>query len=189
MKILLGIIIGFVVAILFLGYLRPEEETAKQPQASTPMQTPKVQTKSDTTASESADIDSENDSAKARAREGARIKAIVQSNAVARPWMTAPGAIVCPDLQTVQLLQHLYADQWEVTARNSITSGQSTLLEGQPQPVDPSLYGCSLLSSGTPVQASDPGELLRGVAALVKATLPDGTTVQGITSLGMLDKR
>src|SRR5207245_10923891 len=103
--------------------------------------------------------------------------------------MTAPGAIVCSDLATVSLLQELYAEHWGEAAQDAITNGQSKLLRGLalPSPA-PSLYGCSLLPPGIPVQAEKAGGLLDSTPLLkVTARLPNGTIIHGVTNGIMLE--
>ncbi len=110
----------------------------------------------------------------------------IHPNAVAKSLRAAPGAIVCSDLATVGLVFKLYSEAWEDAVQDSMTGGQSRAIRGQSASVpDPSLYGCSLLPPGTPVEAQNAGGALDGVP-LVTAKLPDGTTVHGVTLPSML---
>ncbi len=110
----------------------------------------------------------------------------IHPNAVAKSLRAAPGAIVCSDLATVGLVFNLYSEAWEDAVQDSMTNGQSRAIRGQSAPApDPSLYGCSLLPPGTPVEAKNAGGALNGVP-LVTAKLPDGTLVHGLTLPSML---
>lgn len=107
-------------------------------------------------------------------------------NAVAKSLASAPGAIVCPDFASVQLMMQLYANHWEDAMQDALTKGQARILRGPSAPTpDPAAYDCSLLAPGTPVEARGGRGLLAGIF-MVSARLPDGTVVHGVTHPGML---
>jgi hypothetical protein len=106
-------------------------------------------------------------------------------NAVAKPIMAVPGAIVCSNVADIQLVVHLYNNHWEETQQDAMSHGQSVLLRGPAAPApDPKIYGCSLLAPGTPVQTEKGG--LGDAVPKVTAILPDGTIVHGLTFSNML---
>lgn len=107
-------------------------------------------------------------------------------NAVARALNAAPGAIVCPNLQSVSSLFHLYSEHWEQETRSRMTNGQSESIEGPVSPApNPADYGCWLLPPGTPVEAMNGEGLLSGIP-VVTGRLQDGTMVHGVTLVAML---
>jgi hypothetical protein len=96
-----------------------------------------------------------------------------------------PGAIVCPDYSTVGLVSYLYRRHWDDVIADNVTRGQSKLYRGEAQPA-PNLkfYGCTLVPPNTPM------ELERGnLVPVVKASLPDGTTVRGVTNSLMFKEK
>lgn len=110
------------------------------------------------------------------------------ANAVAKSLTAAPGAIVCSDLATVQLLFKLYVTHWEDTNQDAATNGQSQDLRGKSAPTpDPKIYGCSLLVPGTPIQVENPDAFTTGIPR-VTVKLPDGKLVHGITLPSMLGR-
>jgi hypothetical protein len=100
----------------------------------------------------------------------------------ARGVSVVPGAIVCPNHDTVSLMFDLYVAHWTDTQQDALTNGQSRLLRGRPTPApDLKLYGCALLPPGTPMM------LERGnIVPVVTATLPDGTMIRGVTLAAMI---
>jgi TPR repeat protein len=100
----------------------------------------------------------------------------------ARGVSVVPGAIVCPNHDTVSLIFDLYVAHWTDTLQDVLTNGQSRLLRGQPTPApDLKSYGCALLSPGTPMM------LERGnIVPVVTSKLPDGTTIRGVTLGAMI---
>jgi hypothetical protein len=101
---------------------------------------------------------------------------------VARGASVVPYAIVCPNSDTVSLMFDLYVAHWTDARQDALTNGQSRLLHGQPTPEpDLKLYGCALLPPGTPMM------LERGnIVPVVTATLPNGTTIRGVTLAAMI---
>jgi uncharacterized protein len=93
-----------------------------------------------------------------------------------------PGAIICPNHDTVSLMFDLYAARWADTQQDVLTHGQSRLVRGEPSPApDLKIYGCALLPPGTSMM------LERGnIVPVVTATLPDGTQVRGVTLTAMI---
>ncbi len=100
----------------------------------------------------------------------------------ARGVSVVPGAIVCPNHDTVSLVFDLYVAHWTDTQQDALTHGQSRLLRGEPTSApDLKFYGCALLPPGTPMK------LERGnIVPVVTATLPDGTTIRGVTLAAMI---
>jgi hypothetical protein len=96
---------------------------------------------------------------------------------IARGAGVVPGAIVCPDFQTVSTVFHQYSDYWEDAQQDAMTHGQSRLLRGEPTPrPDFALYDCALVVSGTPMRME-----VGNIVPLVTAQLPDGSTIKGVT--------
>jgi hypothetical protein len=93
-----------------------------------------------------------------------------------------PGALICPNYDTVTLMFDLYSDYWTDMRARALQGAQATLLHGDPMPApDPRLYGCILVSAGTPMT------LERGnIVPVVTVKLPDETTIRGVTMPGML---
>jgi len=93
-----------------------------------------------------------------------------------------PGAIICPNYDTVKMMFDLYVAHWTDTQQDALTHGQSRLLRGDPTPPpDLKFYGCALLPPGTPMM------LERGnIVPVVTATLSDGTSIRGVTLAAMI---
>ena len=109
----------------------------------------------------------------------------IHPNAVARPIMAVPGALVCSNVADIQAMSDLYNEHWGETQQDAMSHGQSVLLRGQAAPApDPKVFGCTLLPPGTPVQAENGG--LGDAIPKVTAKLPDGTIVRGLTFSNML---
>jgi TPR repeat protein len=99
----------------------------------------------------------------------------------ARGVSVVPGAIVCPDYNTVNLMFELYATHWADTYQDVLSNGQSRLLRGRPAPApDPKFYGCALVPPGTPMILER-----RNIVPVVTVKLADGTTIRGVTSPAM----
>ena len=96
---------------------------------------------------------------------------------VAKGLGAAPGAIVCPDMDTVVLMFHWYSDHWSDAMQDALTQGQSKLVRGAPTSSPPlSRYGCSLIKPGTPMM------LERGnIVPVVSAKLSSGKAIRGVT--------
>jgi hypothetical protein len=107
-------------------------------------------------------------------------------NAVAKSVGQVPGAIVCPDFPSVQVVFDLYSQYWGDAMQDRMYGAdRARVLRGPSTPVpDPTLYGCSLLAPGTPI------EIQRGVFGLpmVIAKSPDGTMIRGVTLPDMVSK-
>jgi hypothetical protein len=107
-------------------------------------------------------------------------------NAVARALSAAPGAIVCPDFDSLSMLFHLYSDSWEEAAQDRATNGQARTIRGEAAPApDPESLGCELFAPGTPVSVN---AFTSGIPMVV-AKLPDGKIFHGVTLPGMLSMR
>jgi len=120
--------------------------------------------------------------------ESARELDSFRPNAAAKSLTAAPGAIVCDNLATVRLVFDLYAAHWEDRVQDALTKGQATQLRGQSSPVpNPSAYGCSLLTPGTPVQVLNSDAFTTGIPRVV-AKLPNGKPIRGVTLPSMLAK-
>jgi hypothetical protein len=93
-----------------------------------------------------------------------------------------PGAIICPNYDTVKMMFDLYVAHWTDTQQDALTHGQSRLLRGDPTPPpDLKFYGCALLPPGSPMM------LERGnIVPVVTATLFDGTSIRGVTLAAMI---
>jgi hypothetical protein len=88
-----------------------------------------------------------------------------------------PGALVCANMNTLQMLSALYAQAWEVNLRAKLTHGQSSLIEGDPTSApDPEEYGCELFSPGTPMLLEH-----GNVVPVVRALRPNGEIFRGVT--------
>jgi hypothetical protein len=104
------------------------------------------------------------------------------ASVIARGTGVVPGAIVCPDLRTVNMMFQEYSDYWEDAQQDAMTHGQSKLLRGEPAPKpDFELFDCALLASGSPMSME-----LGNVVPVVTATLPDGSTIKGVTLPSMV---
>jgi hypothetical protein len=101
--------------------------------------------------------------------------------AVARGVSVVPGAIVCPDHNTVALAFDQYAQSWEEHFQDAVTKGQSELLRGKATN-NPQLraYDCVLLSPGTPLMRAP-----KTIVPVVWAKLADGW-VKGVTLEAMV---
>jgi len=95
------------------------------------------------------------------------------------------GALVCPDSDTISLMYELYSAHWKDAQMDTLTNGQSRLLHGPPAPApDPKVFGCTLLPPGAPMMLER-----NNIVPVVTATLPDGTTIRGVTWPNMIGPR
>lgn len=94
----------------------------------------------------------------------------------------APGAVICPDMDRVQMVFDLYAAHYRDVMQDRLTNGQTRLLHGAPGDApEPSDYGCALVATGTLMT------LERGnIVPIVTATMPNGATVRGVTMPAMI---
>ena len=93
-----------------------------------------------------------------------------------------PGAIVCPDYNTVRSMFDRYVAHWTDLQQDALTNGQTRLLRGQPTSApDLGVYGCAVVSPGTPMILED-----GNVIPVVMAKLADGTTIRGVTLPAMI---
>jgi hypothetical protein len=99
---------------------------------------------------------------------------------VARALSAAPGALICSNPNTLNMVFHLYALAWEEQTHDKLTEGTSRQA-GSSQSPDPRAYGCELLAPGTHALVKN----MQWVPNVV-ATLPDGTQIEGVTIGGML---
>jgi hypothetical protein len=96
---------------------------------------------------------------------------------VAQGVSVVPGAIICSNYRAVQVVFDLYTSHWSDTAQDAVTKGQSRLIRGDAAPApDPTLYGCVLLPSGTPMRMKD-----GNAVPIVTAKMADGTNIKGVT--------
>jgi Superinfection immunity protein len=97
--------------------------------------------------------------------------------AVTQMTMMVPGAIVCSNMATVEMLSHLYTAAWEDKFQDKLTRGQSRLLRGEgasePKPED---YGCILLPPGTEITATSDA-----IVPIVRVKFPSGAKIKGVT--------
>jgi hypothetical protein len=88
-----------------------------------------------------------------------------------------PGAIICPDLELIILMQAQFARHWEETNQDKATGGQSALIRGRAAPYpDFAAFGCAVLPSG----ASMTLEIDRPIP-IVSARLSNGNNIRGVT--------
>jgi hypothetical protein len=94
-----------------------------------------------------------------------------------------PGAIVCPDFPTVQLMFDWYTTHWSDVFRDQVTHGQSSELGGPPLSEPPfESYGCTLVPNGTAVTMTlIPGKLF----PTITGQLPSGRAFSGVTFSSM----
>jgi hypothetical protein len=112
-----------------------------------------------------------------------------RSNAVARSFGAVPGAIVCPDFDSVAMLFQLYSMPWEEASQDSLTNGQARIIRGEAAAVpDPESFGCELLLPGTPIAVQNADAFTTGIPMVV-ARLPDGKMSRGVTLPVLLSTR
>lgn len=104
---------------------------------------------------------------------------------IAHGISVVPGAIVCPDLDTVTLMFDAYTNAWSDAMRDKISNGQYGLINGQAGTMpDFSAYGCALVPNGAPMTME------RGnIVPVVSAILSDGTRIRGVTLPNMVSPR
>jgi len=104
---------------------------------------------------------------------------------IARGVSVVPGAIVCPNLASVQLMFSLYTESVTEDMQDAMSRGQSRLLRGEPMPKpDFKVYGCALLPSGTPMRLDKNNS--NGGWSVVSAKLTNGKTIRGVTLESMI---
>lgn len=115
----------------------------------------------------------------AAASAGAQSPSIVY----AKPVGVVPGAIICPDYNTLTTVFDLFNDAWEDHAASAMTAGKSELVNGKAldYPIV-SEYGCAFAKPGTKMEATDSGI----GAPMVSYVREDGRKVKGITLPGMV---
>jgi len=102
----------------------------------------------------------------------------------ARAIPTVPGAVICRDHRTVELMIDWYRSHFEDKLQDALTKGQSRLIRGEPTSKPPlESYGCALAPAGTPLKLE-----IGNVVPVVTATLPDGSTVRGVTDPGLITR-
>lgn len=101
---------------------------------------------------------------------------------VAKAIPMVPGAVICPNYRAVNLMIDWYIAHWHDSFQDAVTKGQSQLLRGE-STSKPQLtrYGCALAPAGTPMTLE-----IGNVVPVVTATLPDGSTVRGVTDPGLI---
>lgn len=88
-----------------------------------------------------------------------------------------PGAIICPDLQAVRLMQMQFARHWEETTQDRLTRGQSGLIRGKATAYpDFAAFGCALIPAGQILKIE-----VEKPIPIVSAQLPGGTVIRGVT--------
>lgn len=103
----------------------------------------------------------------------------------ARGLGAVPGALICPDHETLTTVFQLQGVHWEEAMQDRLTNGTSRLLRGPAiQAPEPSDFDCALLPAGTPMI------LVRQTPLpVVSAKLANGETVTGVTLTGMIAAR
>lgn len=102
------------------------------------------------------------------------------------PMGGAPGALVCDDLPTVQLMVSMYSEYWSDAMQEKIMGPKVKELRGPSAPMpQPDLFRCSLLPPGTAVEIK--GWVIQGVPEVI-AQRPDGKWIYGVTLESMLSK-
>lgn len=112
----------------------------------------------------------------------------IHPNALAKQMnlglVVVPGAVVCSDFDSVQLVIAIYQEHFGETLQDRITQ-ESVPLRGPAMPApELEFLGCSLLPTGTPMLV-EPG--LGYDVPRVTAKLSDGTIVRGVTHGGMIE--
>jgi hypothetical protein len=106
------------------------------------------------------------------------------SSVVARGLGVVPGALICPDYNTLTTVFDLYNAHWEETYQDVFTNGQSRLLRGAPaQFPDLAYFACTLVIPGTPLFLE-----IGNVVPVVSVSLADGTKFRGVTLPGMIGR-
>jgi len=90
-----------------------------------------------------------------------------------------PGAIVCPDFPTVQLMFNWYTTHWSDVQADQLSHGLSSQVNGPPVSEPPlETYGCTLVPNGTAVTMTR----AEGQAfPTMTGQLPSGGTFEGVT--------
>lgn len=92
-----------------------------------------------------------------------------------------PGAILCPDARTTQVVYRRILRSWTQHAQDAVTDGRSELYRGKARPMpELALYGCSFVPAGDPMilESND-------VIPVVRATVA-GKRVRGVTLPAMI---
>jgi hypothetical protein len=106
-----------------------------------------------------------------------------RKSVMARGAGVVPGAIICSDLETVNLLFKLYSQAWGEQRQDEMAKGAFRRISGPPMAYPNfAAFGCALVPPGTRMKV----ETERPVP-LVSVTLPDGTMVRGVTFAFMFD--
>ena len=101
---------------------------------------------------------------------------------IAKAIPAVPGAVICPDYNTVSLMIWWYRTHWQDNVQDTVTKGQSRLIRGEPISKPPlARYGCALAPAGTPMTLEG-----GNAVPVVTATLPDGSRVRGVTDPGLI---
>lgn len=98
-----------------------------------------------------------------------------------------PGALVCQDEATIQMLFYSYADYSDEVMRAVMTHGQSMTLEGVPWLPKLARYGCVFVAAGKRMTIAKP-DIAPPVPAAVVAVqvrLTNGHTFHGVTQTNM----
>lgn len=101
----------------------------------------------------------------------------------ARGVGVVPGAIVCPDHQTVSFMFRWYGRYWEDAQQDALTHGQSRLQREPTAKPDFERYKCALIAPDTPMMLE-----VGNVVPVVTAKLPEGRSIRGVTLTGMFKR-
>jgi hypothetical protein len=103
---------------------------------------------------------------------------------VARGVGPVPGALLCPDMDTVRALFDQYAASVEDRMQDRVTGGESALIRGSATPAPkPAGWGCVLVKAGTRML------LEKGhIVPVVRVSLPNGDKVRGVTQENMFSR-
>lgn len=104
---------------------------------------------------------------------------------IARGSGVVPGAIVCPNFELVNMMFRDYSDYWQQAQQDILTHGQYRLLHGEPIKPNFEIFDCALLAPGTSMTV----EAGSNVVPVVTATLPDGSTIKGVTMPTMVETK
>jgi hypothetical protein len=90
------------------------------------------------------------------------------------------GALVCPDLQTTEMLVHMFSRSLDDSVAEQVFGPNSRLVTRPAQKPDPADYGCRIIAAGTRVLV----QFKLGVPVVTAAL--DGKKITGVTEPWML---
>jgi hypothetical protein len=104
---------------------------------------------------------------------------------IARSVGFVPGALICPDHDTLAMVYQLYAHYMERLIQDRMTNGLSRSIHGAPAaPPDAETFGCAFVDSGTKMSLEQ-----RTPAPVVSVQIANGLTMRGVTLPGMIADR